>query len=37
MEHYLVCPDNIEQDFDIVFATYAERLVSAPRWSFWWD
>lgn len=37
LEHYLVCPDNIEQDFDVVFATYAERLVGAPRWSFWWD
>ncbi|MEV5709553.1 DUF4253 domain-containing protein [Actinoallomurus sp. NPDC052274] len=36
LEHYLLCPDNIEQDY-IVFATYAERLVGAPRWSFWWD
>ncbi|MCO5974239.1 DUF4253 domain-containing protein [Actinoallomurus soli] len=37
LEHYLVCPDNIEQDFFVVFATYAEKLVTAPRWSFWWD
>ncbi|GAA4609995.1 hypothetical protein GCM10023195_40700 [Actinoallomurus liliacearum] len=37
LEHYLLCPDNIEQDFFVVFATYAERLVSAPRWTFWWD
>ncbi|MFL6056175.1 MAG: DUF4253 domain-containing protein [Actinoallomurus sp.] len=37
LEHFLACPDNIYQDESVVFATYAERLVSAPMWSFWWD
>jgi hypothetical protein len=37
LEHFLACPDNILQDQSVVFATYAERLVHARMWSFWWD
>jgi len=35
-EHFALCPDNIAQgpeDFDL----YAQHLVGAPNWSFWWD
>jgi hypothetical protein len=35
-EHFAFCPDNIAQgseDFDL----YAQHLVGATTWSFWWD
>ena len=35
-EHYLFCPDNIDQssgDFD----DYVELLLASDAWSFWWD
>jgi hypothetical protein len=35
-EHFAFCPDNIWQGAtDLV--RYAEQLVDAPMWSFWWD
>jgi hypothetical protein len=37
LEHYLLCPDNIEQNPDVVFSTYAQRLIGNTGWSFWWD
>lgn len=35
-EHHALCPDNVWQEYDTL-KEYAERLVGAPRWSFWWD
>ena len=35
-EHFAFCPDNIWQDSGPIRA-YADRLVDAPCWSFWWD
>lgn len=37
-EHYAFCPDNIWQGSDpYTIAAYAEQLVNASAWSFWWD
>jgi hypothetical protein len=35
-EHFASCPDNIYQGSGTLEA-YAQELVDAPRWSFWWD
>lgn len=36
VEHHAFCPDNISQGCGD-FLQYAESLVGAVRWSFWWD
>ncbi|GLW99102.1 DUF4253 domain-containing protein [Microtetraspora sp. NBRC 16547] len=37
-EHFVFCPDNIQQgDADGTLRSYAERLVGANAWAFWWD
>ncbi|MEU8779850.1 DUF4253 domain-containing protein [Streptomyces sp. NPDC048606] len=37
-EHFALCPDNIWQgDRPYTLAAYAERIVGAHRWDFWWD
>ncbi|RIV39237.1 DUF4253 domain-containing protein [Micromonospora radicis] len=37
-EHFAFCPDNIWQgQRPCTLAAYAERLVDAPTWAFWWD
>ncbi|HEY0697822.1 MAG TPA: DUF4253 domain-containing protein [Micromonospora sp.] len=37
-EHFAFCPDNIWQgDAPFTLAGYAERLVGAHFWGFWWD
>lgn len=36
MEHYGFCPDNIDQDSDSL-RSYAEGLLEARTWHFWWD
>ncbi|WP_204291240.1 DUF4253 domain-containing protein [Micromonospora gifhornensis] len=37
-EHFAFCPDNILQgQRPYTVAAYAERLVDAPTWAFWWD
>lgn len=36
-EHFAFCPDNIWQGHSPNLTAYAERLVDAPLWSFWWD
>ncbi|SDP28522.1 protein of unknown function [Actinacidiphila guanduensis] len=36
LEHYLACPDNVEQGM-VSFADYAQGLLTADAWSFWWD
>jgi hypothetical protein len=37
-EHFAFCPDNIWQGSrPFTLAGYAEHLVDAPTWSFWWD
>lgn len=37
-EHFAFCPDNIWQGrHPYTLAGYAERLVDAPAWTFWWD
>lgn len=35
-EHLAVCPDNIYQGEGSI-RDYAEQLVDAPAWEFWWD
>ena len=35
-EHYAFCPDNVEQGEGSIQA-YAESLVDAELWPFWWD
>lgn len=35
-EHFAFCPDNVTQGSGSLRA-YAESLVGAPAWSFWWD
>jgi hypothetical protein len=35
-EHYAFCPDNIQQGVGTI-REYAESLVDAEVWSFWWD
>lgn len=35
-EHFAFCPDNIWQGVGSI-SEYAELLVDAPRWEFWWD
>lgn len=36
-EHFAFCPDNIWQGCPSDLTGYAERLIGAPTWSFWWD
>ncbi|TCC00652.1 DUF4253 domain-containing protein [Micromonospora zingiberis] len=37
-EHFALCPDNIWQgQRPCTLAAYADRLVDAPTWAFWWD
>lgn len=35
-EHFAFCPDNVWQGVGSI-SEYAELLVDAPRWEFWWD
>ena len=35
-EHYAFCPDNVQQGVGTI-AEYAETLVDAELWPFWWD
>jgi hypothetical protein len=35
-DHYAVCPDNIDQGIDDI-DEYADTVVVAPTWAFWWD
>ncbi|MER5884145.1 DUF4253 domain-containing protein [Streptomyces sp. NPDC001941] len=36
-EHFAFCPDNIWQGPDATLDAYAERLMGADCWDFWWD
>ncbi|GIJ28542.1 hypothetical protein Vqi01_37040 [Micromonospora qiuiae] len=37
-EHFAFCPDNIWQgQHPHTLGAYADRLVDAPTWAFWWD
>jgi hypothetical protein len=37
-EHFAFCPDNVWQGrHPFTLAGYAERLVGAASWTFWWD
>ncbi|MDG4798003.1 DUF4253 domain-containing protein [Micromonospora sp. WMMD1082] len=37
-EHFAFCPDNVWQgQRPCTLAGYADRLVGAPTWAFWWD
>ncbi|SFC18161.1 DUF4253 domain-containing protein [Micromonospora sediminimaris] len=37
-EHFAFCPDNVWQgQRPCTLAAYAERIVDAPTWAFWWD
>ncbi|MER5735870.1 DUF4253 domain-containing protein [Streptomyces sp. NPDC002262] len=36
-EHFAFCPDNVWQGSVKDLAEYAERLVGADVWAFWWD
>ncbi|MFI8372230.1 DUF4253 domain-containing protein [Streptomyces sp. NPDC085466] len=36
-EHFAFCPDNVWQGHSRDLRTYAERLVGADLWTFWWD
>jgi hypothetical protein len=36
-EHFAFCPDNVWQGNAPDLAGYANQLVDAPIWSFWWD
>ncbi|WP_344594841.1 DUF4253 domain-containing protein [Actinomadura vinacea] len=36
-EHYAFCPDILAMGEEGTLEEYAESLVDAPRWSFWWD
>ena len=37
-EHFAFCPDNIWQgQRPCTLAAYADRLIDAPTWAFWWD
>jgi predicted DNA-binding WGR domain protein len=35
-EHYAFCPDNVQQGVGTI-REYAETLVDAEQWPFWWD
>jgi hypothetical protein len=35
-EHFAFCPDNVWQGTSPL-TTYANYLIDAPLWSFWWD
>jgi hypothetical protein len=35
-EHYAFCPDNVQQGVGTI-REYAESLVGADQWPFWWD
>jgi hypothetical protein len=36
-EHFAFCPDNVWQSHAHTLPRYAEALVGAESWSFWWD
>ncbi|MFF4748272.1 DUF4253 domain-containing protein [Streptomyces sp. NPDC002514] len=36
-EHFAFCPDTITQDGPAGLSDYAEELIGARVWSFWWD
>jgi len=37
-EHFAFCPDNVWQGVSpFTLAGYAERLIDAAMWTFWWD
>ncbi|MFF8414366.1 DUF4253 domain-containing protein [Streptomyces omiyaensis] len=36
-EHFAFCPDNVWQGSCEDLAAYAEQLVGADQWTFWWD
>ncbi|MFF4772578.1 DUF4253 domain-containing protein [Microtetraspora fusca] len=37
-EHFVFCPDNVGQGHpDGTLRSYAERLIGASSWDFWWD
>jgi Domain of unknown function (DUF4253) len=36
-EHYAFCPDNLWQGPYATLPEYAQALVDAPNWFFWWD
>jgi hypothetical protein len=36
LEHYLTCPDNVEQSL-ATFSEYASGLLEQSVWRFWWD
>ncbi|WP_433533297.1 DUF4253 domain-containing protein [Micromonospora sp. CA-263727] len=37
-EHFAFCPDNVWQgQRPRTLAAYADRLIAAPTWAFWWD
>ncbi|MGW6540391.1 DUF4253 domain-containing protein [Streptomyces sp. NPDC055051] len=36
-EHFAFCPDNVWQGSCEDLGTYAEQLVGADQWTFWWD
>jgi hypothetical protein len=37
-EHFAFCPDNIWQNcHPPTLTAYAERLIDAGHWEFWWD
>ncbi|MEU3405394.1 DUF4253 domain-containing protein [Streptomyces sp. NPDC006670] len=37
-EHFAVCPDNVWQGCrPNTLSAYAERIIGARRWDFWWD
>lgn len=36
-EHFAFCPDNVWQGGAPNLVAYADQLINAPIWSFWWD
>jgi hypothetical protein len=36
-EHFAFCADNIWQSSTTALTAYADQLIDAPIWSFWWD
>ncbi|WP_030018990.1 DUF4253 domain-containing protein [Streptomyces monomycini] len=36
-EHFAVCPDNLWQGSQPSLDSYAEHLIGAGQWEFWWD
>jgi hypothetical protein len=37
VEHFAFCPDNVLQTGTGDLDAYAEELIGARTWSFWWD